>query len=80
MPTIYEARCLNCGNLGHYKMDCPRLTCLKCHELGHTASSCAVKIPHVSFDHSYIIDKPVEKNENKDEVHDDDHLEDYYAS
>jgi hypothetical protein len=59
-------------------MQCPRIPCLKCHELGHTASSCNVKIPHVSFDHSYIIDRP--KKDNEEEVHGDDHLEDYYAS
>ena len=78
MPTVYEARCLNCGNLGHYKMQCPRLPCLKCHELGHTASSCNVKIPHVSFDHSYLIDRPTDKKSEED--HDETHLEDYYAS
>ena len=79
MPTVYEARCLNCGNLGHYKMQCPRIPCLKCHKLGHTAASCNVEITHVSFDHSYIIDRP--KKEDKDEEeHEDDHLEDYYAS
>mmetsp|Transcript_23866 Transcript_23866/g.36171 ORF Transcript_23866/g.36171 Transcript_23866/m.36171 type:complete len:82 (-) Transcript_23866:1887-2132(-) len=81
MPTVYEARCLNCGNLGHYKMLCPRIPCLKCHELGHTASNCKVKIQHVSFDHSYIIDRPADKKKNEeDEIHDDSHLEDYYAS
>lgn len=79
MPTVYEARCLNCGNLGHYKMECPRLPCFKCHELGHTAASCKVEIPHVSFDHSYIIDKPNTTGEREEE-HGDDHLEDYYAS
>mmetsp|Transcript_23336 Transcript_23336/g.38017 ORF Transcript_23336/g.38017 Transcript_23336/m.38017 type:complete len:80 (-) Transcript_23336:971-1210(-) len=79
MPTVYEARCLHCGNLGHYKMQCPRIPCLKCHELGHTASSCKVTIPHVSFDHSYLIDRPTEMK-GTEEDHDETHLEDYYAS
>jgi hypothetical protein len=63
-------------------MQCPRISCLKCHELGHTAASCKVEIPHVSFDHSYLIDRPPvgKKGKEEDEVHDDDHLEDYYAS
>ena len=78
MPTIYEARCLNCGNLGHYKMECPRIPCSKCHELGHTASSCRVPIQHVSFDH--LEDKPADKKDKEKEGHDDSHLEDYYES
>lgn len=55
MPTLYEARCLNCGNLGHYRSDCPRRECRKCHSLGHTGSSCHVKLPSIKFDDSYIV-------------------------
>mmetsp|Transcript_18111 Transcript_18111/g.37849 ORF Transcript_18111/g.37849 Transcript_18111/m.37849 type:complete len:128 (-) Transcript_18111:179-562(-) len=82
MPTVYEARCLNCGNLGHYKHECPRTACRKCHMLGHTGSACHVKLPPVKFDDSYIIDKKAneEVTVTVDEIEGDDHLEKYYAS
>lgn len=79
MPTIYEARCLNCGNLGHYKDECPRTECRKCHTLGHTGSSCKVKLPPIKMDKYTYIDRKPSSNE-LDEPLEDDHLEKYYAS
>ena len=85
MPTVYEARCLNCGNLGHYKEECPRVECRKCHSLGHTRSVCHIKLPTVKFDNTYIDDKTMKANEDireseEDETEGDDRLEKYYAS
>lgn len=86
MPTIYEARCLNCGNLGHYRDECPRTECRKCHSLGHTGSVCHVKLPPIIMDGTWITDDkaPVKKGmqaceEGQDDLGDD-HLEKYYAS
>lgn len=79
MPNIYEARCLNCGNLGHSKGECPRTECRKCHELGHTGSTCKKTLPPVKFDNKTFIDKRLSSNEN-DEVLESDHLEKFYAS
>mmetsp|Transcript_20989 Transcript_20989/g.44926 ORF Transcript_20989/g.44926 Transcript_20989/m.44926 type:complete len:86 (+) Transcript_20989:274-531(+) len=85
MPTLYEARCLNCGNLGHYKEECPRIECRKCHSLGHTGSVCHVKLPDVKFDSTYIVDEKPDKEEGRDtigetETEGEEHLEKYYVS
>ena len=84
MPTIYEARCLNCGNLGHYKQECPRLECRKCHALGHTGSACHVKLPPIKMDNHLVDeDHPLEtpkKVLKEESTLEEDHLEKYYAS
>mmetsp|Transcript_18278 Transcript_18278/g.39513 ORF Transcript_18278/g.39513 Transcript_18278/m.39513 type:complete len:84 (+) Transcript_18278:187-438(+) len=83
MPTLYEARCLNCGNHGHYREECPRVECRKCHSLGHTGSNCHVKLPPVKFDNSLITDKQPLKSVEEyelDSTVEEDHLEKYYAS
>ena len=55
MPTIYEARCLNCGNLGHFREECPKAECENCHLPGHTAINCerclpAIKVEDMAMD------------------------------
>jgi len=85
MPTVYEARCLNCGNLGHYKAECPRTECRKCHSLGHTGSQCHVKLPPIKLDSKYKIDaepvkEPTDFQEEEDEDVEEDHIEKFYAS
>eukprot|EP00970_Alexandrium_tamarense_P005744 scaffold934_cov191-Alexandrium_tamarense.AAC.25 len=50
MPINEEARCLNCGELGHYKASCPRCQCRKCHASGHTGATCTKKQEHVVLD------------------------------
>ena len=79
MPTIYEARCLNCGCHGHYKCDCPKTECRKCHGHGHCGSQCHVKLPSIKFDGVTIDDKLKKVKEDETELGED-HLEKYYAS
>lgn len=83
MPTLYEARCLNCGDLGHYKDHCPRTECRKCHSLGHTGSVCHVKLPSVKVDNKTVGDETPTKDKALLREHSscgEDHLEKYYAS
>ena len=50
MSTIYEARCLNCGDLGHFREECPKVECENCHLLGHTVLNCGRCQPAEKFE------------------------------
>ncbi len=79
MPTIYEARCLNCGNLGHFREECPKVECENCHLLGHTAINCDRCPPAMKLEDANInkdVDTSTAENEKRtaDECEFDDFL------
>lgn len=78
MPT-YEARCLNCGNLGHFREECPKVECENCHLLGHTAINCDRCPPAMKLEDTDInkdVDTSPAENEKRttDECEFDDFL------
>jgi hypothetical protein len=54
MPTLCEARCLNCGNLGHFREECPKIECENCHLHGHTAINCDRCLPAKKIEYTDI--------------------------
>ena len=76
MPTVYEARCLNCGNLGHFREECPKVECENCHLLGHTAIDCDRCTPAMKFE-DMDGDKDGETSEKEKRAVDDDEFDDF---
>jgi hypothetical protein len=77
LETGKHVVCFNCGELGHYKNECPNPRkqvghtplCGRCHELGHISTYCtAVNTEFPPLERDYPKKKQVQINENVNHI------------